>query len=81
MAEYTKEQLNKIASSASFVESMCVAINIINDAIATHGDILVKKDVAQIQRAYELLKDAIQVTADNIKKETNGELTFDIGSW
>lgn len=81
MTEYTKEQLNRIASSAAFVESMCVAINIINDSIATHGDILVKKDVAQMQRAYELLKDAIQATADNIKKETNGDVNFDFNSW
>lgn len=81
MTDYTKEQLNAIASSAAFVESMCTAINIINDAIATHGDILVKKDVAQIQRAYELIKGAIQSTVDNVKKETGGDLDFDLNSW
>ncbi len=81
MAEYSKEELNGIIRQVSFVDSMCTAINIINDAVAMNGDILIKKDVAQIQRAHDLLKDIIQATVDDIKKKTNGEFAFSFESF
>jgi hypothetical protein len=81
MAEYSKEELNAIVKKASFVNNMCTAINIINDAVAMNGDVLIKKDVAQIQRAHDLLKDIIQATVDDIKKRTNGEFAFDFESF
>ena len=81
MAEYTKEQMNEIVRSVSFIENMCTAINIINDSVAINGDILIKKDVAQIQRAHDILKDVIQLTIDNIKKKTNGEFDFSFESF
>ena len=81
MAEYTKEQLKDIVKTVSFVENMCTAINIINDSVAMNGDILIKKDVAQIQRAHDLLKDVIQNTVDNIKKKTGGEFDFSFESF
>ena len=81
MAEYSKEQMNDIVRAVSFVDSMCTAINIINDTVAINGDILVKKDVAQIQRAHDLLKDVIQTTIDNIKKKTGGEFDFSFESF
>ena len=81
MAEYSKEEFNEIVRSISFVENMCTAINIINDAVALNGEILIKKDVAQIQRAHDILKDVIQMTVDNIKKKTNGEFDFSFESF
>ncbi len=81
MAEYSKEQMNDIVRAVSFVDSMCTAINIINDTVAINGDILIKKDVAQIQRAHDLLKDVIQTTIDNIKKKTDGEFDFSFESF
>ena len=81
MAEYSKEEFNEIVRSISFVNNMCSAINIINDAVAMSGDVLIKKDVAQIQRAHDLLKDVIQATVDNIKKKTNGEFDFSFESY
>ena len=81
MAEYTKEQLKDIVKTVSFVENMCTAINIINDSVAMNGDILIKKDVAQIQRAHDILKDVIQLTIDNIKKKTDGEFDFSFESF
>ena len=81
MAEYTREQMNEIVRSVSFIENMCTAINIINDSVAINGDILIKKDVAQIQRAHDILKDVIQMTVDNIKKKTNGEFDFSFESF
>ena len=81
MAEYTKEQMNEIVRSVSFIENMCTAINIINDSVAINGDILIKKDVAQIQRAHDILKDVIQLTIDNIKKKTGGEFDFSFESF
>lgn len=81
MAEYSKEQMNDIVRAVSFVDSMCTAINIINDTVAMNGDILIKKDVAQIQRAHDLLKDVIQTTIDNIKKKTGGEFDFSFESF
>ena len=81
MAEYTKEQVDRIARSASFVENMCIAMNIINDSIAMHGDLMVKKDVANIQRAHELLKATVDSISDRIKTETNGDMDFKIDSW
>ena len=81
MAEYSKEELNAIVKKASFVHNMCTAINIINDAVAMNGDVLIKKDVAQIQRAHDLLKDIIQAMVDDIKKRTNGEFAFDFESF
>ena len=81
MAEYSKEELNGIVRSVSFVDSMCAALNIINDTVAMNGDILIKKDVAQIQRAHDILKDVIQATVDDIKKRTNGEFEFSFESF
>lgn len=81
MGEYTKEQVDRIARSASFVENMCIAMNIINDSIAMHGDLMVKKDVANIQRAHELLKATVDSISDRIKTETNGDMDFKIDSW
>ncbi len=81
MAEYSKEQMNDIVRAVSFVDGMCTAINIINDTVAINGDILIKKDVAQIQRAHDLLKDVIQTTIDNIKKKTGGEFDFSFESF
>lgn len=81
MAEYSREEFNEIVRSISFVNNMCSAINIINDAVAMSGDVLIKKDVAQIQRAHDLLKDVIQVTVDSIKKKTNGEFDFSFESY
>ena len=81
MADYSKEEFNKIIRSVSFVDSMCTAINIINDSVAMNGDILIKKDVAQIQRAHDLLKDVIQATMDDIKRRTNGEFDFSFESF
>ena len=81
MAEYSKEQMNDIVRAVSFVDSMCTAINIINDSVAINGDILIKKDVAQIQRAHDILKDVIQLTIDNIKKKTGGEFDFSFESF
>ena len=81
MAEYSKDQMNDIVRSISFVNNMCTALNIINDAVAMNGDILIKKDVAQIQRAHEILKDVIQQTVDSIKKQTNGEFDFSFESF
>ena len=81
MAEYSKEEFNEIVRSITFVENMCTAINIINDAVALNGEILIKKDVAQIQRAHDILKDVIQMTVDNIKKKTNGEFDFSFESF
>ena len=81
MAEYTREQMNEIVRSVSFIENMCTAINIINDSVAINGDILIKKDVAQIQRAHDILKDVIQLTIDNIKKKTGGEFDFSFESF
>ena len=81
MAEYTKEQVDRIARSASFVENLCIAMNIINDSIAMHGDLMVKKDVANIQRAHELLKATVDSISDRIKNETNGDMDFKIDSW
>ncbi len=81
MAEYSREEFNEIVRSISFVNNMCSAINIINDAVAMSGDVLIKKDVAQIQRAHDLLKDVIQATVDNIKKKTNGEFDFSFESY
>lgn len=81
MAEYSKEQLSKIVKSVAFIQDMCTAVNIINDSVAMNGDILIKKDVAQIQRAHDLLKDAIQAAVDNVKKETNGEFEFNFESF
>jgi hypothetical protein len=81
MAEYSREEFNEIVRSISFVNNMCSAINIINDAVAMSGDVLIKKDVAQIQRAHDLLKDVIQATVDSIKKKTNGEFDFSFESY
>ena len=81
MAEYTKEQMDDIVRAVSFVNNMCTAINIINDSVAINGDILIKKDVAQIQRAHDLLKDVIQTTIDNIKKKAGGEFDFSFESF
>ena len=81
MGEYSKDELNSIVKSVSFVENMCTAINIINDSVAMNGDVLIKKDVAQIQRAHDILKDVIQVTIDDIKKKTNGEFEFSFESF
>ena len=81
MAEYSREQMNEIVRSVSFIENMCTAINIINDSVAINGDILIKKDVAQIQRAHDILKDVIQLTIDNIKKKTGGEFDFSFESF
>ncbi len=81
MAEYSKDQMNDIVRSVSFVDSMCTALNIINDAVAINGDILIKKDVAQIQRAHDILKDVIQMTIDNIKKKAGGEFDFSFESF
>ena len=81
MAEYSKDQMNDFVRSISFVNNMCTALNIINDAVAMNGDILIKKDVAQIQRAHEILKDVIQQTVDSIKKQTNGEFDFSFESF
>ena len=80
MAEYSREQLNDIVRSVSFIENMCTAINIINDSVAMNGDVLIKKDVAQIQRAHDILKDVIQTTIDNLKKKTDGEFGFSFES-
>ena len=66
MAEYSKEELNGIVRSVSFVDSMCAALNIINDTVAMNGDIL---------------KDVIQATIDDIKKRTNGEFDFSFESF
>ena len=81
MAEYTKEQVDRIARSASFVENLCIAMNIINDSIAMHGDLMVKKDVGNIQRAHELLKSTVDSISEMIKNETNGDMDFKIDSW
>ncbi len=81
MAEYSREEFNEIVRSISFVNNMCSAINIINDAVAMSGDVLIKKDVAQIQRAHDLLKDVIQATVDSIKKKTNGDFDFSFESY
>ncbi len=81
MSEYTKEQVDKIARSASFVENLCIAMNIINDSISMHGDLMVKKDVADVQRAHELLKSTVDSISERIKKETNGEMDFKIDTW
>ena len=81
MAEYSKDQMNDIVRSVSFVNNMCTALNIINDAVAMNGDILIKKDVAQIQRAHDILKDIIQQTVDGIKRKTDGEFDFSFESF
>jgi len=81
MAEYNKEQVDRIARSASFVENLCIAMNIINDSVAMHGDLMVKKDVANIQRAHDLLKAAVDSISDRIREETGGDVDFKIDSW
>lgn len=81
MSEYSKDQFNKVVKYVAFIEDMCTAINVINDTVARNGDVLIKKDVAQIQRAHDLLKDAIQTAVDNVKKETNGDFQFDFESF
>ena len=58
-AKYTKEDIDRIARSASFVENLCIAMNIINDSVAMHGDLMVKQDIGNIQRAHELLKNTV----------------------
>lgn len=79
--EYNKENVDRIARSASFVENLCIAMNIINDSVAMHGDLMVKKDIADVQRAYELLKTAVDSISDRVRKETDGEMDFKIDSW
>jgi len=56
-------------------------MNIINDSIAMHGDLMVKKDVGNIQRAHELLKSTVDSISERIKNETNGDMDFKIDSW
>lgn len=81
MAEYSKEQLDRIARTASFVENICIAMNIINDSIAMHGDLMVKKDVGNIQRAHELLENTVKSISDRIREETGGDMDFKIDTW
>lgn len=81
MAEYNKEQLDRIARTASFVENICIAMNIINDSIAMHGDLMVKKDVGNIQRAHELLENTVKSISDRIREETGGDMDFKIDTW
>lgn len=80
-AKYTKEDIDRIARSASFVENLCIAMNIINDSVAMHGDLMVKQDIGNIQRAHELLKNTVDSISERIKKETNDDMDFKIDTW
>ena len=80
-AKYTKEDIDRIARSASFVENLCIAMNIINDSVAMHGDLMVKQDIGNIQRAHELLKNTVDSISERIKKETDGDMDFKIDTW
>ena len=77
-AKYTKEDIDRIARSASFVENLCIAIN---DSVAMHGDLMVKQDIGNIQRAHELLKNTVDSISERIKKETDGDMDFKIDTW
>lgn len=81
MVEYDKDDVYKIARMTSFVENMCIAMNIINDSIAAHGDYIVKKDVAKIHRAHEMLREAVGSISEQMKKDTDGEIDMSIDSW
>ena len=80
-AKYTKQDIDSIARSASFVENLCIAKNIINDSVPMHGDHMVKQDIGNIQRAHELLKNTVDSISERIKKETDGDMDFKIDTW